>query len=106
MIRTYDISIRRKFIEACVRPRLTLATQSWRPSEQQIKQLKSCWFGFLRRMVKDGFWRKPDDNDNETNFCFLYSHLDLENIVKSKLHGYTIPSLYCVRMSPIQQYYI
>ena len=32
------ISIRRKFLEACVRPRLTYATQSWRPSEQQIKK--------------------------------------------------------------------
>ena len=47
-----NLSVRRKRLEACVRPRLTYATQSWRPTEQQIKKLESCWFGFLRRMVK------------------------------------------------------
>ena len=35
-------------------------------------------------MVKGGFRRKPDDSDNETNFSFVYSNSDLENIVKTK----------------------
>ena len=29
-----DLSIRRKLREACIRPRLAYATQSWRPKEQ------------------------------------------------------------------------
>ena len=32
-----NLSVRRKLLEACVRPRLTYAAQSWRPTEQQIK---------------------------------------------------------------------
>ena len=82
--REIHLSIRRKLLEACVRPRLTYATQSWRPSEQQIKKLESCWFGFLRRMVKGGFRRKPNEIENETNFSFVYTNLDLQNIVKTK----------------------
>ena len=78
------LSTRRKLLEACVRPRLTYATQSWRPTEKQIKKLESCWFGFLRRMVKGGFRRKPAENDNDTNFSFVYTNIDLQNIVKSQ----------------------
>ena len=77
-----NLSVRRELLEACVRPRLTYAAQSWRPTEQQIKKLKACWFGFLRSMVKGGFRRKPDEADNETNFSFVYTNLDLENIIK------------------------
>ena len=32
------LSILKKFLEACVRPRLTYATQSWRPSEIEINK--------------------------------------------------------------------
>ena len=66
-------SIRKKFLEACVRPRLIYATQSWRPSEIEIKKLESCWHGFLRRMVKGGFRNKPTEPGNDNNFplCIL-----------------------------------
>ena len=79
-----NLSIRRKFLEACVRSRLTYATQSWRPSEDQIKKLESCWFGFLRRMIKGGFRRKPAENDDQPNFSFVYTNIEVEKIVKSK----------------------
>ena len=39
-----NLSIRRKFLEACVRSRLTHATQSWRPSEDQINKTQYDWF--------------------------------------------------------------
>ena len=78
------LSIRRHLLEACVRPRLTYATQSWRPSEQQMKKLESCWHGFLRRMVKGGFRRKPAESENETNFSLVYSNIEIVNIIKSK----------------------
>ena len=35
-------------------------------------------------MVKGGFRRKPDQSDNETNFSFVYTNLDLQNIIKSQ----------------------
>ena len=86
ILRDQDIHlpILRKFLEACVRSRLTYATQSWRPNEHQMKKLESCWFGFLRRMIKGGFRRKPADNEGDTNISFVYSSLEVEAIVKSK----------------------
>ena len=65
-----NLSVRRKLLAACVRPRLT------------YKKLESCWFGFLRSMVKGVFRRKPNEADNETNFSFVYTNLDLQDIIK------------------------
>ena len=65
------LSIRKKFLEACVRPRLTFATQSWRLSEIEIKKLESCWHGFLRRMVKGGFRNKPTELQVSTAISHL-----------------------------------
>ena len=78
------LSIRRNLLEACVRPRLTYATQCWRPYEQEIKKLEACWFGFLRRMVKGGFRKKPSEPENEVNFSLVYTNTDLQRIVKSQ----------------------
>mgnify|MGYP005706700571 FL=1 len=78
------LSIRRNLLEACVRPRLTYATQCWRPCEQEIKKLEACWFGFLRRMVKGGFRKKPSEQENEVNFSLIYTNTDLQRIVKSQ----------------------
>ena len=75
------LPIRKKYLEACVRPRLCYPTQSWKPSEEEIKKLESCWFGFLRRMVKGGFRNKPDIGNN-TNFALVYTNEDLLRITK------------------------
>ena len=70
--------IRRKLLEASVRPRLTYATQAWIPLEEEMKKLDSCWFGFLRRVVKGGYRKKvPDDADN---FSLAYTNEDLLRI--------------------------
>ena len=81
VLRDHEIhlSIRRKLPEACVRPRLTYATQSWRPKKQAIKKLEACWFRFLRIMVKGCFRKKEPDND--LNFSFVYTNDDLQRIV-------------------------
>ena len=72
------LSIRRKLLEASVRPRLTYATQAWIPLEEEMKKLDSCWFGFLRRVVKGGYRKKvPDDADN---FSLAYTNEDLLRI--------------------------
>ena len=84
ILRDHEIhlSIRKNLLEACVRPRLTYATQAWRPLEQEMKKLEACWFGFLRRMVKGGFRRKTATTDNEVNFSFVYSNVDLQRLVR------------------------
>ena len=83
VLRDHEIhlSTRKKILEACVRPRLTYATQSWRPSEKEIKKLEACWYGFLRRMVKGGFRKKPDIG-SDTNFALVYTNIDLLRITK------------------------
>ena len=83
VLRDTDIhlSIRKKFLEASVRPRLTYATQAWKPLQEEIDKLEACWHGFLRRMVKGGFRNKPSEGDT-VNFSFVYTNEDLLRITK------------------------
>ena len=74
------LSIRKKILEASVRPRLTYATQAWKPLEDEIKRLEACWYGFLRRMVKGGFRNKSSEGD--INFSLVYTNNDLLRITK------------------------
>ena len=75
--------IRKKYLEASVRPRLTYASQAWKPSEEEIVKLEACWHGFLRRMVKGGFRNKPSEGDVH-NFSLVYTNNDLLRITKCK----------------------
>ena len=83
VLRDHEVrqSIRKKLLEASVLPRLTYATQSWRPSEEEIKKLEACWCGFLRSMVKGGFRRKPADG-SDINFSLVYTNHDIYRISK------------------------
>ena len=76
------LSIRKKLLIASVLPRLTYATQSWRPSEEEIKRLEACWCGFLRSMVKGGFRRKPAVDGSDINFSLVYTNNDIYRISK------------------------
>ena len=66
------LSIRKKLLEASVLPRLTYATQSWKPSEKEIKKLGACWCGFLLSIIKGGFRRKPFGWQRYKFFISLY----------------------------------
>ena len=83
VLRDTDIhlSIRKKFLEASVRPRLAYATQAWKPLQEEIDKLEACWHGFLRRMVKGGFRKKTPEGDT-VNFSFVYTNEDLLRITK------------------------
>ena len=75
----------KKFLEACVRPRLTYyAMQSGRASEIEIEKLESCCHGFLMRMVKEGFCNKPTESGNDTNFSLVYTKDDILRITKCR----------------------
>ena len=39
---------------------------------------------FSQKNGERGFRRKPDEAENETNFSFVYTNLDLRNIIKSQ----------------------
>ena len=49
VLRDHEIrlSIRKKLLEASVRPRLTYASQAWRPSQLEIKKLEACCMVFF-----------------------------------------------------------
>ena len=45
------MSIRMKFLEACVRSRLLYSCQSWELSASEMRKLESIWYGFLRNLL-------------------------------------------------------
>ena len=52
------MSIRVKFLEACVHSRLLYSTQSWELTAAELNKFESIWHGFLRKMITNGFKRK------------------------------------------------
>ena len=77
-----NIKTRKKLLESCARSRLVYGTQSWFPSEAEMKKLETCWYGCLRKMVRGGYRRKRG-NDGGDNFAFFYTNKDLEHIIKT-----------------------
>ena len=69
---------RRRILEACVRARLTYGTQACFPNEKEMKRLETCWYGMLRRIVKNGHRRAPRP---ENEYALKYSNSDLEKII-------------------------
>ena len=64
---------KRKILEACVRSRLTYATQAVLPNEKQLKKLEACWYRLLRSMVK-GKWvgeQSQEESDEETTASYI-----------------------------------
>ena len=51
-----------------VRSRLTYACQNWNLSQAQFDRLDVCYRRFLRRLVRGGFKRKEDSDENEFSF--------------------------------------
>ena len=76
-----NLRTRRKILEACVRSRLLYGTSAWDPKEDEIRKLEVCWNECLRSMVKGG-WKRQDTED-ENEFKFVYSNLDLERILQT-----------------------
>ena len=76
-----NMGTRRKLMEACVRSRLVYGTQACFPHEKQMKKLESCWAQHLRYMVKGGWARKGEEDDDD--YRFLYRNSEVEKIVGS-----------------------
>ena len=73
-----NLRTRRKILEACVRSRLLYGTSAWDPKEEK---LEICWSECLRSIVKGGWKRQESDDENE--FKFVYTNLDLEGILQT-----------------------
>ena len=61
-----------------VRSRLTYSCQTWNINKQQQERIRSAYTSLLRRMVKGGFKRKVDDNDEDTYEFVLSNRKILE----------------------------
>ena len=97
------MSVRTKFLEACIRSRLVYSVQARDLTALELGKIESIWFGFLRKMVVNGFKRKnvpqeylnslklskkrpqvtvpkPDDLD----WAYVFSNEKLQKITKTK----------------------
>ena len=53
-----NLSVRRKLLEACVRPRLTYAVQSWRPTRTTNKKVRVMLVWFSQKNGEGGISKK------------------------------------------------
>ena len=61
-----------------VRSRLTYSCQTWNINKNQQERIRSTYTSLLRRMIRGGFERKVDENDDETYQFVLSSNKILE----------------------------
>ena len=79
-----NMRTRRKFLEACVRMRLTYGVEAYFPNEKQLDRLEACWNELLRSMVRGGWKRvNVDDDAAEKDWRFIYSNEDIQRILKT-----------------------
>ena len=62
-----------------VRSRLTYSCQTWNINQQQQQQIRSTYINMLRKMIRGGFKRRNDEN-NEQTFHFALSSEDVLRI--------------------------
>ena len=72
------LSTRMTFLRAFVRSRLTYNCQNWVLTAEQTRKIDASWREFLRRMIKGGFRRQGEKDDD--NFKFFYRNSDLHRI--------------------------
>ena len=66
-----------------VRSRLTYSCQTWNINQQQQQRIRSTYINMLRKMVRGGFERRIDDN-NEQTFHFVMSSEDVLRVCKTE----------------------
>ena len=81
------LSTRIVFLLAYVRSRLTYNCQNWTLTAEQFRKLDSTWMIFLRKMIRRGFERHGQENDeddeNDDNFKFRYRNSEVLEICKA-----------------------
>ena len=75
-----SLSTRRKLLESCIRTILTYCTEAELPNAEELRKLESCWFGIQRRMIRNG-WKRKTDNDGQETFALKYRNEDVQQIV-------------------------
>ena len=66
-------------LNSMVRSRLTYSCQTWNVNQQQQQQIRSAYVGMLRKMIRGGFDRVVDEN-NEITFQYVLSSEDVLQI--------------------------
>ena len=56
-----NLTTRVKIFNALVRSRLTYGCQTWVLTNQQTDRIRACYNTMLRKMIRNGFKRKPDE---------------------------------------------
>ena len=86
---------KRKILGACVRSRLTYATQAVIPNEKQLKKLDACWYRLLRNKIRGGWVREKSqaESDEESYSCVytrklkkLYKQCQSETTYSHNIH--------------------
>jgi len=83
LLQNFRINLRTrvKFLNSFVRSRLTYSCQNWNLSSGQYDRLDVCYRVLLRRMVRGGFKRV---NEFENEFQYRYSNAKIHDLCKSK----------------------
>jgi len=75
------------FYEAFIRSRLTYACQTWTLTVEQFRKLDSADVHLKRRMINNGFRRRPIENDDDEGkiMPYVYYNEDVHRITKSSI---------------------
>ena len=70
-------------LNTMVRSRLTYSCQTWNINTHQQQRIQSTYIAMLRRMIREGFAKKIDENGNAT-FAYTLTNDDVLEICKTE----------------------
>ena len=70
-------------LNSIVRSGLAYSCQTWNINQHQQQQIRSSYTCMLRKMIRGGFERRIDDNEEET-FHYVLSNDDVPQVCKTK----------------------
>ena len=79
-----NLTTRVKIFNALVRSWLTYGCQTWVLTNQQTDRIRACYTIMLRKMIRDGFKRKPDE------FAYVLTNEVILQLCKKLLWTYLL----------------
>ena len=78
--------IRMMFFNAFIRSRMTYACQTWTLTVEQLRKLDAADAYLKRRMIRNGFKRQGDDDDDENSnpMRYIYHNSHVFNFCKNR----------------------
>ena len=81
--RKINLHTRVQIMNSIVRSRLVYSCQTWNINQQQQQRIRSSYICMLRKMIRGGFEREINDNEEET-FHYVLSNDEVLQICKTK----------------------